>query len=287
MKLNKHNLEVHSFVEKLTRIISVPILNSLNTYVKSLMRKTSGDAGRVVETSGTTHALEVMYSRYERSIFEKGFFSGLANYFWHHFVSQPAALRNRLKIVKKMVLDELEDRLSNANCVNIANIGGGSSRAIIETLKLLSRDYYVGKVKITSIDKDNSAIELSKTIAKNNDLYENFHWIQGSASNYNNYIPKKTVDIAEMVGLMDYFNDEKAILIARMIHDSLRERGVFIVANVTDNSEKMFVKKMGWPKMYYRDCDQLVKILYQSGFSKIREYTFEPLGVHIIIKASK
>jgi len=61
---------------------------------------TSKDGKTVVKTGGSVRALGVMCTRYEHKLFSRGILQGMAELFWHHFLFQPKAIRNRLKIVE-------------------------------------------------------------------------------------------------------------------------------------------------------------------------------------------
>jgi len=102
------NLEKHNLFVKFVRIFTVPILNSLPAnFLQVFMKTSSYDAEVVLENVGSAKALEVMYGRYRRNIFSRGAMQGFADLFWHHFVSQPKGVRNRLKIVENNLDKEI------------------------------------------------------------------------------------------------------------------------------------------------------------------------------------
>jgi len=128
------NLEKHNFFEKSVRLFSVPVLNSLpDAFLRRFMRTSSHDAEVVLDNVGSARALEVMYGRYRRNIFSRGVLQGFADLFWHHFVSQPKGVRNRLKIVEDNLDKEISRILSQKKEkeINIVTIGGGSARGIV------------------------------------------------------------------------------------------------------------------------------------------------------------
>src|SRR4030042_2771110 len=99
---DKKNLEKHGILSKVIRIFSVPLLNNLpDFFIKKMLAKTTRDGKVVLEQGGSTHALETMYTRQERRLFSRGILQGFADLFWQHCLSQPKAIRNRLKIVKR------------------------------------------------------------------------------------------------------------------------------------------------------------------------------------------
>jgi len=135
------NLEGHNLFVKFVRIFSVPILNSLpDAFLRRFMRYSSNDAEVVLDNMGSARALEVMYGRYRRNIFSRGLMQGFADLFWHHFVSQPKGVRNRLKIVENNLEKEISRILNEKKEkeINIVTIGGGSARGIVEVLNKYS-----------------------------------------------------------------------------------------------------------------------------------------------------
>ena len=119
------NLEGHSLFVKFVRVFTVPILNNLPAnFLQIFMRTSSQDAEILLDNVGSARALEVMYGRYRRNLFSRGAVQGFADLFWHHFVSQPKGVRNRLKIVENYldkeilrILKEKKEKEININLV--------------------------------------------------------------------------------------------------------------------------------------------------------------------------
>lgn len=280
------NLEKHGFVVKFVRIFSVPILNSLpDSFLRRLMKNSSHDAEIVLDNVGSARALEVMYGRYRRNLFSHGVVQGFANLFWHHFVSQPKGVRNRLKIVKnsldKEILHIINEKKERE--IKIVTIGGGSARGIVEVLNKYSDKLKDWKILVINLDKSLKAIELGKELAKEFGLYNNFKWVNDLAQNVKLFVADNSADIVEMVGLLDYFRDEKSIEVFKQIHDILKKDGLFMVGNIVSNKEQSFISRMGWPKMYYRSAPDLAQLLEKTGFSEGKgKIIFEPLKNHIV-----
>ncbi len=280
------NLEGHNLFVRFVRIFTVPILNSLpDVFLCRFMRASSYDAGVVLDNLGSARALEVMYGRYRRNIFSRGLMQGFADLFWHHFVSQPKGVRNRLKIVENS-LDKEIFRILNEKKekeINIVTIGGGSARGIVEVLNKYSEELKNWNVLVINLDKSLKAIELGKELAKEFGLYNNFKWVNDLAQNVKLYVADNSVDIVEMVGLLDYFRDEKSVETFGKIYDILKEDGLFMVGNIVPNKEQPFISRLGWPKMYYRQPADFSRLLLGSGFLEEKgEIIFEPLKNHIV-----
>jgi ubiquinone/menaquinone biosynthesis C-methylase UbiE len=293
IKLNINQLEKHGIVIKILRIFIVPIMNHLpSLLIQRIMRKSSKDADTVVKKGGSTHALEAMYTRYNRRLFSRGIVQGIADSFWHHVISQPKALRNRLSVVhailQSQVKREIDNRKQNLikEPVTILSIAGGSSRSIIYTLKALRDEGEKFPVKVVTIDKDVSALEIGKKLAEERGLGNDFTWIGGKANELNQKLPDQKFDIVEIVGLLDYFDDERAVRLLDTVKSHLKSEGWIVAANVAPNSEMRFVENTGWPKMYYRTPDNFMTIFKKAGFLQC-EIIKEPLGVHMIIIGKK
>lgn len=286
------DLEAHGIITKFVRFFSVPLLNRISPkMLQKMMKITSRDARTVVENTGSTHALEAMYTRHHRNLFSRGVLQGLADLFWHHCISQPKALRNRLKIVERCLEGEVI-RVARGyegaeDLVSILSVGGGSARAIMHSIHRLNKNGFSHKLKVINVDTDSRAIALGKEIAAKFDLQDIFEWINDDARNLSALVPKQAMDIVEMVGLLDYFSDERGANLIRQVYEVLKPRGTFIVANVFPNSEMPFVEHLGWPRMYYREPSDLERILRLAGFTQEPLIFFEPLKVHVIAKVAK
>lgn len=283
------NLETHSLIVKLIRIFSVPLLNNLPSgLLKKIAKASSRDANKIVKHAGSTHALEVMYTRHHRSLFSRGILQGLADWFWHHCLAQLKAIRNRLKIVEENIEKEILKKISvGQNEIALLTVGGGSARAIIQSISRLQKQHPHVKIKVINIDKDQGAIELGKNTSVQFGLEEVFTWINESAFNIQSLVSDNSIDIVEMVGLLDYFSNEKGVKVMRQINNVLKNDGLFIVANVYPNSEVKFVSKIGWPQMYYRLPQDIESLLRQANFLKELTIILEPLKVHLIALTRK
>mgnify|MGYP001599713278 CR=1 FL=1 len=283
---NYKNLERHNLFVKFIRVFTVPVLNSLpESFLRRFMRTSSHDAEVVLDNLGSARALEIMYGRYRRNIFSRGVMQGFADLFWHHFVSQPKGVRNRLKIVENNLDGEILRILNEKQekKIDIVTIGGGSARGIVEVLNKYSEELRDWKISVINIDKSLKAIELGKELSKEFGLYDNFKWINDLAQNVKLYVADNSVDVVEMVGLLDYFRDEKSVETFGKIYDILKESGLFMVGNIVPNKEQPFISRLGWPKMYYREPSDLSRLLTVSGFSEKKgEIIFEPLKNHIV-----
>jgi len=86
--------------------------------------------------------------------------------------------------------------------------------------------------------------------------------------------------VVEMVGLLDYLNNDTGANIFGRIADALPEGGVFITGNIVPNPEAWFLSVcLGWD-MVYRTAEQLDQLCSMS-FSSV-ETIEEPMGVFAV-----
>lgn len=282
-------LETHRFPIRALRAGFVPVMNTLPTFVIQKVLRLSADAAAVSAQPGSTHALEVMYTRYHRNMFVNGVFKGVLDHFWHGLLSQPKALRNRLKIVERLLEEEmLRNMQGNATDISILTVGGGSSRAGIHCIeRLRNQGVDTLGIKVKNVDKSQKAIDLCKANAEKVGIQNNFEWILADAREVKNLISGSSIDVVEMVGLLDYFSEEKGIEVLKQIYGTMKDGALLIVANVHPNREQRFVHKTGWPDMYYREPKELGRMLKCAGFTMEPTIIYEPLKVHIVAVVRK
>lgn len=279
-KLERHNIFV-----KVIRIITVPLLNLLpSRFIKLFMNKSSKDASTVVAKGGSTHALEAMYNRYHRTLFSRGILQGCSDILWHHIVSQPKALRNRLKIVKDVLYKKVTYMFDVCGyCdISILSIAGGSSRSIIYMIQDLNKNKGIdNKIHVITVDKDQAALDVGKGVAKELKLQDHFEWLCGNAYDIDKHFSNRRFDIVEIVGLLDYFDFNRSVKLLRLSHQLMNDKGFIIIANVMPNSEIPFVHKTGWPSMYYRSMKDIELLLNSSNFNN-SDIIIEPMKIHCI-----
>lgn len=286
--VSNSRLETHNFLTKCVRVITVPLLNTIpESVIKKMMQKSSKDASAVMSSAGSTQALEVMYTRYQRRRLSKHILRNIADLFWHHVVSQPKALRNRLKIVRN-ILQEHIDVLAvkqDKKPIYVLSIAGGSSRALIQIVQDLQKKYTDLSIKVVTLDKDQAALDIGESIARDVGVSESFDWVCGKASDVQTLVPHTQFDVIEIVGLLDYFDNSRVRRLIETARGIINPRnGVLVAANVIPNSEVKFVRKSGWPKMIYRTPSEFESLFIQNGFSDVSTQA-EPLKIHCIIAA--
>jgi hypothetical protein len=267
-------------------IFLVPILNNLPKGFNKYIKKTNKQAEEVIDNATNHKALEILYKKGQEKR-KPRLMSRFFRSVWFNLANSKA-VRNRLKIVISEMHGHLEKIAKKDRDINILNIASGSARAIIEVAE--SSEYLKGtKLSITFLDKDVKAIEYSKDLSKNISHF-NLNWVNDTVGNFmkNNQHLANTFDIIEIVGLFDYFSDEKLIDTMSGIYNLLSDGGIMITANINHNKEEKFITDViEWP-MVYRDVNHLANLANKSGFSFDKmKYFYEPFKVHGLVIAKK
>ncbi len=279
------NMETNNLIKKTFNLFFIPVLNTLPVGSRKSIVKTDKAVGEIVKNATNHKALEILYSNGKGSAKSiKNLYKKLAHIVWFN-TNNSKAVRNRLKIVKEELEKTLKEK--DGQDINFLSIAAGSARAIIEVVTKIKP---TSKISFTFLDKNPDATEYSKQMIKENEYLVNnsnfeFNWINDTVNNFlENHNEKFT--IIEMVGLMDYFNDEKALNIFTNIFNILEKDGIFLTANINNNSEKKFITKaIGWP-MVYRKAEDLALLVHMAGFNHEKmDIYYEPHKIHSIIKA--
>lgn len=279
-------LDVPSVSRKIFNAALVPLLNILPQRMLPLLMKTHRSAEEVVANKTQHTALEILYHR-GKSFSSKNFIQKIALWIWFG-LDNPRGVRNRLKIVRREIQKELRKQLEMKERVFVLSIASGSARAVLEAIANVVEHYPNRKITVTFLDKNPKATEYSKKLSQELQLFDNpnidISWETKTVGTYlSNHANSSNFDIIEMVGLLDYFDDKKAITTFEGIRSLLQNNGLFVCANIAANKEQKFVTNfVGW-EMIYRSAESLITLLSEAGFSsqEITAY-YEPLKVHSV-----
>lgn len=280
------DFEYNSFTRKTFNLFFIPILNNLPKGFKYKIKKTNKAAAEVIDNVTNHNALEILYSKGNLFSTDK-LFKKFFQHIWFN-LNNSKAVRNRLKIVRRELENHLKIISKFDKEINIISIASGSSRAIIETV---NKGEYLKdtKLSITFLDKNPGAIEYSKKLSEGiNHSKINLEWINDTVGNYFRNAPSKKFDIVEIVGLLDYFTDDKIVETFKYIYNILEEGGIVITANINHNKEEKFITNiLDWP-MIYRTAESLGVLVNKSGFDYDKmKVLYEPLRVHGLVVAKK
>jgi SAM-dependent methyltransferase len=278
--------ETVGYLQRALEIIYLPILNNIPEKLFHIILSFTSKKGKEVKKHAAKYkSLELMYS-FEKKSVKNSLLKNITNYLWFN-LENPKALRNRLKLVKKILKKELEDLLDkNCQSINILSLGSGSGRSIIENIIDLSKMRPMRNLNVTLIDKDPDALKYSKEFLKKFNIKANFNFICDNLRNADKHVEIGQIDIIEIVGILDYLDDHKSQLLIQKARSLLKNGGLLITANIRKNRETKFVTNaMKWP-MVYREPEEFENLLKKSNFKQYK-IIYEPILVHGVAAARK
>jgi hypothetical protein len=136
------------------------------------------------------------------------------------------------------------------------------------------------------VDIDEKAFIRAHELLKEYDLLNEIKTEKNDVNNVDKISERFNPDIIEMMGFLDYINQEKAIELAKKALSSLSNGGYMITCNIQSNLERYFLTwVIDWP-MVYRTPEELGGIAKEAGFRDYR-LVYEPLKIHGILIAKK
>ena len=193
------------------------------------------------------------------------------------------AVRNRFKLVKQIVGRAIIQFERDPE-IRIVSLACGSAEAMIEVVSECEMRNI--RVSLLLIDQDQEALEYAKQYAMK---YQVLHLVRFERRDV--FRAKKIVagfkpHIVEMLGLLDYLNDRRAIWLIDNIEEILADKGVFFTCNIRQNLEMWFLHWVANWRMVYRSSDQFFQLMQATKFKNF-SLVYEPLGIHGIVEARK
>lgn len=286
--IDEIGFERHSFFINLIRIPVMWFLGLLPSRVShKVFISWSKDAREASRWAKTYKSLEVMYTFLERQ--KEGQVS-LGDVFWETFLSNARAIRNRLRLTEKLLKKLIIENSKKGTAVQVLSLGSGSGRSLFEAIAEINRKF---PMKITLLDRSRKALLFSQILLGKiikGRSQNTFQWVHAKINGFSDFLmdSASNIDIMEMVGLLDYFENTEAVELFQLIHQALSFNGILLVSNIIPNIERPFITKgIKWC-LIYRTPAQLKDLLVEGGFSEEGIKLFvEPLGIYAIAVCRK
>jgi len=251
----------------------------LNTYWFDGLSST---CRKVKENATTWKALDIIYNYCPER--DKSF-EGRVTDFWNG-LKNIKAVRNRLRLVKKLLKESVQEFSKNEKQIRLTSIASGAAQGIIEIMREFKQKGIF--VQAIFLDRDPTAIEHSKNLAKQAEVINQIDFANISTKQLKSVVGKFKPHIVEVIGLLEYRPGEHAINLLKRIYDTLVPKGILITSNISPNSEKFFSYWVGnWP-MIYRTVEQLSEIIIKAGFNPQNcKIIQEPLRIHNVAICKK
>ncbi|MFA5087141.1 MAG: class I SAM-dependent methyltransferase family protein [Candidatus Paceibacterota bacterium] len=233
---------------------------------------------KVKEYAASWRAMDLIYNH---TFPPKLTFRLLDEFYWYGLNCQ--ALRNRYKLVKH----ELKKAISNFENqpeIRLASLACGAGQAIIETIAECKARNII--VRAILMDIDQAGLDMAQKFAEQYGVADQIKTHKINLAEEDNFLNDFKPQIIEMLGFLDYANQETAISFVKKLYSALDEKGILITCNINSNVEQYFIKwAINWP-MVYRKPAELMDIARKSGFNDY-QIVFEPLKIHSLLIAKK
>lgn len=240
----------------------------------------SQECRQIKEGSGSWRALNIAYNHQ----FGKSGFRGKIEDFWLKMLNGQA-VRNRLRLVKREMKKAIREVAEKEREVRLLSIASGSAQAVVDVMSELKNEV---DIKAVLIDMDNTAIEYSRSLAREKGIEKQMTFIKGSAVNLNGITNGFRPQIVEMIGFLDYRPHNKAVSLIKRIYNFLPLGGKLLTSNICPNQEQLFLQWLFDWSMIYRQPEELVQVIAESGFHlEACLFEREPLEVYTLAICQK
>lgn len=231
----------------------------------------------IKENATTWKALDIIYNYIPGK--DKSF-SGRVTDFWNQ-LNNTKAIRNRLKLVKQKLKEEIERISQTESEIRLLSIASGSAQGAIEVMaEFKQKNLFINAI---FLDINLSAIEHSKNLAQKTKIIDQITFINKGVNALEEAVKDFYPHIVEVVGFLEYRLEEKSIKLIEKIYRLLLPGGVLLVSNVCNNLEKPFLYYIVNWSMIYRSPKELAEILIRGGFgTKNCQIICEPLKIHTL-----
>lgn len=227
-------------------------------------------------------ALDIVYNHpiYK----DKNFIDIITTEFWWHNLLSTRATRNRLRLLKHLLKNEIQNYLNHYPEVRIISVASGSAQGVIEVIK----DFREKPVRVLLLDLDTSALEYSKKLAKEAQVEDKIIFVNKSAKELENIGKEFSPHIVEVVGFLMYRPKEKAIKLVERIHRILVPNGALLISQDNYIPERFFLYfVVNWP-IIFRSPEEFSEILIKGGFNpSYFKIIYEPIKMHGIAICKK
>ncbi len=228
-------------------------------------------------------SLKIIYNFRPEFGSERGFIRDLVAIYWIGMMNAQA-VRNRLKIVTEEVKRAIRYIYCHGRHVQILSIAAGSASSVIEAISATRG--INSKAVLVDISRD--ALEESENAAKKEFIAKRCIFKRINILKAERIPEMEFPDIIEMVGLLDYLDNETIIQLIKKLYDWLPEEGILLTGHICSNPERYFLKWVIDWDMKYRNAGELTNLLVLGGFTRKKiEILVEPHGIHMVAVCKK
>ncbi len=190
------------------------------------------------------------------------------------FVENPWAwgIRHRAQIVQDLLAQFINERRVQDEELAVLDLGCGPGHLALHVAQL-------GAQHVVGVDYDPRAIQIAKSRADQHGLNGRVHFEHEDAFQYLANTPED-FDLALVIGLIAYLDDDKAIELLAGVRRRLRKGGWLITNNTSSQVNPLLLRwahLMGLNGLRGRSAEELHRLLAEAGYQRIRLIT-DPSG---------
>jgi len=190
-------------------------------------------------------------------------FWGLGDHFWQ--MSYNCRSVRARGIFTREAISYLLRNVVTRNHIIIVSLGSGSAGQILQGVA--NSHLSNNEVHLILVDNDIRALEAGRRNARRLGIEDLINSREETVGMFLKRQPFNSVDFVEMVGLTDYFEDNRFSSYLANIYGLIKEDGFFLGANISNKEEAAYAHGVAcWPHMYYRQKEEIIKKLKETGF---------------------
>jgi predicted O-methyltransferase YrrM len=156
--------------------------------------------------------------------------------------------------------------------LTVVSLGSGSASQMLRGAA--DNHHNSEEIHLILVDNDPKALERGRTNARRLGIHNVTDCHETTVGKFLEQAEPASINLIEMVGLTDYFDDQRVHHYLRRIYDVLSKGGWFLGSNISSDEESDYAHKVAcWPRMYYRPKEDIVESLEKAGFKKEEIWT--------------
>jgi len=227
------------------------------------------DTKEVIRKAIEGHTDDAIQVLYEYRFRPRRFLLGLGDHLWQMSYNC-RSVRSRGMFTREAVRFLLEKLNGSLASLIVVSLGSGSASQMLQGIADNYNHLDKREIRLILVDNDFHALETGQKNARRLGIEDLIDSRETTVGRFLREADISSVNLVEMVGLTDYFDEEKFQSYLRDIYRILIEGGFFLGANISSKEESAYAHGVAcWPKMHYRPESQIRQSLEDAGFQQI------------------
>jgi len=155
----------------------------------------------------------------------------------------------------------------NRTKLTVVSLGSGSASQMLHGVT--DNHSNSDEIHLILVDNDLKALERGRKNARCLGIEDIIACRETTVGRFLEEVEPTSINLIEMVGLTDYFDDQRFHRYLHGIYNALTKGGYLLGSNISSNEEADYAHKVAcWPQMYYRPKEEIVESIEKAGFKK-------------------